>query len=71
MLYLLSSYFKLLSPNPSYFFNPPIQNAALSQSLVLTHSRYNITDVIAQLISVLKMEAAVSSTMWVIVHQST
>jgi hypothetical protein len=71
MLYLLSSYFKLLSLSPSYFFILPIQNAALFRSLVLTRSRYNIIDIIAQLISVLKMEAAVSSTTWVIVHLST
>jgi hypothetical protein len=62
-----------LSLSPRYIFSPPspIQNAALFRALVLTHSQYNITDVIAQLIAVLKMQAAGSSKTWVIIHEST
>jgi hypothetical protein len=74
VLYLLSSFFKLPFFSHSVLITssfPPIQNAALFRALILTHSWYNITDVIAQLISVLKMEAAGSSKTWVIIHEST
>jgi len=65
---LISNFpFSLTQPSLLFHSPPSIQNAALFRARVLTHSWYNITDVI----SVLKMEAAGSSKTRVIIYEST
>jgi hypothetical protein len=69
---LLFQTFLFLSLSPRYIFIPPHSKCSPFQDTCPDPLPvYNITVVIAQLISVLNMEAASSSKTWVIVHEST